>query len=486
VVIELDSADAIAAGSSEGTFLVLMLLYAIAGKWDVLHFEPCTPGSVLNPDDPGPPLEGLNESDRCRICYHVCGRVQELESLPTSSFWVIWWLATLRETWRSSGTNTPSDRRLPPEALTAPRTLHLKLGPASVMVSIIVEFTPHGARADLTFHPAEGAAERARQLLTASHGPLQPCRRTPGRVPLLPRVRDVWPWLFLHLYFLPLLALVSVSWFFSPEKIFATLPAGVIWSVYLFATWRSRGVWTFGRQVRAFLTLSSKRIVLRYAPLLQDQVRPEKLLTQVEEALSEVEKTLRLLRRPRRLRGLGFPIRRKVYVYVVPDGQEVPPYLGKDVGGRAVPQLLAIIVRRDARTLWLDEVLQHEFVHLFAGRWNPFAAPFWREGLATWLQRTWGGIPIDDVARCLLRSTACPIRPYLHPKAFHQESYPWTMYMLAGSFTGFLVWRFGWDRYERFYRAIGKRRFEACFSRHFGVPFDAIEKAWRQKLLASP
>jgi hypothetical protein len=213
---------------------------------------------------------------------------------------------------------------------------------------------------------------------------------------------------------------------------------------------------------------------------------PEELLSQVEQALSEVEMTLRLLRRPRRLRGLGFPIRRKVYVYVVPKGEEVRPYLCNGVGGRALFQLLAVIVRHEGGPRELDEILKHELVHLFAGRWNPFAAPFFREGLATWLQDSTGGIPIDRVAAGLLQSNPCPLRPYLHPKLFHQERYPRAMYVLAGSFTGFLVWRFGWDPYEGFYRSFSKRRFDALFTRHFGMPFEAVEEAWRQKLLGSP
>jgi hypothetical protein len=56
--------------------------------------------------------------------------------------------------------------------------------------------------------------------------------------------------------------------------------------------------------------------------------------------------------------------------------------------------------------------------------------------------------------------------------------------MPTGSFTGFLIRRFGWDAYRRFYRAaLPNERFDYTFRSHFGLDLEEAEVQWRGELL---
>jgi hypothetical protein len=47
----------------------------------------------------------------------------------------------------------------------------------------------------------------------------------------------------------------------------------------------------------------------------------------------------------------------------------------------------------------------------------------------------------------------------------------------GGGFTGFLIRRFGWDQYRRFYSKADRWTFRSLFQRQFGMSFEA---AWRR------
>jgi hypothetical protein len=126
-------------------------------------------------------------------------------------------------------------------------------------------------------------------------------------------------------------------------------------------------------------------------------------------------------------------------------------------------------------------VLGHELTHLFAIRLNPWAPPLLSEGLATWLQGTYGGYAIDDLAAAWLRQETVRLRPLLDPTGFFAASWGYTV---AASFSGFLIRRSGWDTYRRFYRQeLGAGRFDARFTEYFGLSLEEAEEQWRCKLL---
>jgi len=54
--------------------------------------------------------------------------------------------------------------------------------------------------------------------------------------------------------------------------------------------------------------------------------------------------------------------------------------------------------------------------------------------------------------------------------------------MLAGSFTGYLIARFGWDAYRSFACQVTRRTYVRLFETVFGVPLLEVEQNWRQDL----
>ena len=56
-------------------------------------------------------------------------------------------------------------------------------------------------------------------------------------------------------------------------------------------------------------------------------------------------------------------------------------------------------------------------------------------------------------------------------------------YLLAGSFTHFLIERYSWQIYRRFYRYSDSVFLLSHFKRIFGVSLDQAELQWRRKLL---
>jgi hypothetical protein len=53
---------------------------------------------------------------------------------------------------------------------------------------------------------------------------------------------------------------------------------------------------------------------------------------------------------------------------------------------------------------------------------------------------------------------------------------------LAGSFTGFLLRRHGWEAYRRLYRLCDGLRFRAKFEKCFGVTLEKAEWQWRNEM----
>jgi hypothetical protein len=278
--------------------------------------------------------------------------------------------------------------------------------------------------------------------------------------------------------------LVAHLWFVGNggfSKTFFWVVVCSLAAVLVLLAWRGRWLWPFVGRARRFLTVSGDRVVLRYAPQIGAGDAKE-VLRRAEKALGELEGTfgrLTLFWHGRTFGPLLF--RRRVHVYLFPTAEAVQEVFGELYGGTALMGLHAVMVPFEA---WLDEGLKHELTHLFTDRWNPWAPPLFREGLPTWRQGAVGGYLIDGLAAALLREREWRLSPLLGWKSFFGGADPWRHYVLAGSFSGFLIGRFGWEAYRRFYcRLVGNRKFDARFHKQFGLTLEEAEGQWREGLL---
>jgi hypothetical protein len=480
--VDLESAITATDAPSVRRLILMVLLLAIKDMSDEIRFDP------LQGDD-FPDMESAEFSaeptrkrpQQCRIRYRVEGAVYDMVPAPFPASRIVWELALLTELASGKVTAGDVEQGDPSPFSSGSWSMALKLGPTSVPVSVHAAFNERGASAVLALHVVESCSERVRanDLLRQAikiWGPETPAP-VPGTSWGWPRMQDAWP-LVLHmgimtfLFFCLVLLALSVPMFpFSAMNYLALCCFGLL---ALAGAWRRRRLWSLMMRARRFLTASDDRVVLRYAPELADKADPKALLDRAARALGELEALFGRLPRP--------VFRRKVYVYLFSRVEEVQAIFGQGYGGTALLILHAVVVTFGATTL--DEHLRHELAHLFTLRWNPLAPPLVSEGLPTWLQKTHEGYPIDFVTGMMLPDEEdYPLRRLLDYGFFFDMSHRGICYAMAGSFTGFLLRRFGWDRYKQLYRRVWRqRRFNTYFATHFGLTFAEAEGEWRQEL----
>lgn len=93
------------------------------------------------------------------------------------------------------------------------------------------------------------------------------------------------------------------------------------------------------------------------------------------------------------------------------------------------------------------------------------------------------GLYVDDVATPLVYATGYKLSSLLKSKFFFKEQHRRHCYLLAGSFTTFLISRYGWKTYRRFYRNSDSVFTRSQFKRYFGLSFEQAEKQWRRKIV---
>jgi len=98
-----------------------------------------------------------------------------------------------------------------------------------------------------------------------------------------------------------------------------------------------------------------------------------------------------------------------------------------------------------------------------------------------WLQETEWGQPIDTAARRVLGDSNLPLVKLLDRKFFFSEPHRLSCYLLSGSFTGYLIRRYGWQPYRKLFFASNGLRFRAKFERCFGVSLENAERNWRRE-----
>jgi hypothetical protein len=178
----------------------------------------------------------------------------------------------------------------------------------------------------------------------------------------------------------------------------------------------------------------------------------------------------------------GFRLRRRLAVFLLDDKNVMSEVFERRASGFAMVPGNAIVLAADTG---LEEVMRHELVHLFAARWSVLARPLFSEGIAVWLQRTWGGVPIDAKALRLIQNGRPSLSVLLSRKYFFADTNRNACYALAGSFTGFLIRRYGVEAYRKFFRKTDALNFQSTFRKVFGVTFAKAEWQWRTQLLTT-
>jgi hypothetical protein len=174
--------------------------------------------------------------------------------------------------------------------------------------------------------------------------------------------------------------------------------------------------------------------------------------------------------------------RKRIAVFLFQYSYDVAAILGPRYAGGAAahPNANAILLAYEGH---LAETIGHELTHLFSARWNAKAPSILNEGLAIWMQETLGGVPIDQAARPLLYQQYPKLAEFTSERLFFDRSHSRRCYTLAGSFTGFLLRRFGWAKYRDFFRTCNRYRFKAKFAACFGISLEKAESQWRDEVI---
>jgi hypothetical protein len=272
--------------------------------------------------------------------------------------------------------------------------------------------------------------------------------------------RSLLAGLVVLLYVLPILLL-------QPEASFGSLFLALTVSfgplLLLMHVLQTAWLLRFARQVRRFRTAANGRILLHHAPALADKWDIPTLFHRIEEELD------RLTQR------FSSPLRGRVVVYLFESYSAISKVFGPYYGGTALSLANAIVIADDNDPV---RSMRHELAHLVSARWSENAPPLLSEGLSVWWERSEDESSIDGMAR-VLHDRNPNLSQLLSPMYFFSESHRRSCYVLAGSFCGFLIRRYGWERFEKLYKSCNGFRFEMKFRKCYGMTLEQAESAWR-------
>jgi hypothetical protein len=172
----------------------------------------------------------------------------------------------------------------------------------------------------------------------------------------------------------------------------------------------------------------------------------------------------------------GYSLKGKVTIYLFPAWRQIAELFGRHVGGVALSKNLAIAIAEDNSPL---ELVRHELAHLFAHKLSEHAPPLFSEGLAVWCQSTTRGLHVADAAMLIVHAKRFKLSMLLKRSYFFDDQHRYHNYLLAGSFTDFLIKQHGWPTYRRFYRKCDSLFMKSYFKRHFKMSLLDAEKQWR-------
>jgi len=224
----------------------------------------------------------------------------------------------------------------------------------------------------------------------------------------------------------------------------------------------------FALKARKFDT---HQFFLCYHADLADQIDPAEHVRQWEQRLAELTEEL------------GPPTKLPINVLLLPTASDLSRMLDRSLGAMALNGTIAagydLLEEEDEAR----ETMRHELTHLLSAGWGPRTPAFKVEGLAVWAQQTSEGKPLDFRAlTALLGNKTVPLWHLLAPAAFDEDRE--YSYILAGSFTEFLLRTYGWRLYREFYRNADADNYETVFDHTFEISLEAAERRWRRELLA--
>ncbi len=229
------------------------------------------------------------------------------------------------------------------------------------------------------------------------------------------------------------------------------------------AAWRSRWVLPLAWRTWRFRTTVSPHFVLHYDRGVGESRDVQALLAGFESVLGE-------------LGGyFGFALGGRHPVFLFANYQDVARVYRGPAAGFAVHLGKIICIADDARP---GDCFRHELCHLFAFHWNLRAPFLLSEGLPTWFQVAGKEAALHAEALAVLRGGNWSLSRLPLRLAFYSKEHSHSCYVLAGSFTGYLVQHYGWHTYGRFFRAARRTGLSSSFKEHYGQTLEAAERQW--------
>ena len=213
----------------------------------------------------------------------------------------------------------------------------------------------------------------------------------------------------------------------------------------------------------------SLHVILRYDKAALDPGQSSQIVWQCEKALEELARWHRFSLRPRPT------------VFILANSHVFRQVVSDCCGAICLLEKNAVVLPAYGVPGhgFVDELIRHELAHLFTAKWNRRALPLLNEGFATWWQRTAGERAVDERAHHFFQSVSIGLGDLVDPETFYARKFYGANYALAGSFSGFLIRRFGRDRYREFYKAALPANFAQSLSDIFTLTLTQAEVQWR-------
>lgn len=243
--------------------------------------------------------------------------------------------------------------------------------------------------------------------------------------------------------------------------------------VSLLIAWRLGVILRFACQLSSSDEFPGRRVLLRLAPELRGRVDPASLLERWDALVESL--AVRLGEQPAQ----------RPIVQICPSFTALERVLGEGVPTAVLVPARTLVVAVEALGCGIlsEEMMRHEVARLLIASWGPGRPLLKERGLTTWLQGTHGGEPIDLFAlRAILDRPDLKLLTLAAPAQFAASLDE--AHFIAGSFTGYLVQRFGWSVYRQWYSQPPAQAFGVAFQRVFGESLEVAEASWREALLA--
>jgi hypothetical protein len=220
------------------------------------------------------------------------------------------------------------------------------------------------------------------------------------------------------------------------------------------------------KTVRKYRHVRFELVSVRYDPAAISDARAAGIAATVKAGLADLGEYCGL-----RLWG-------RVCVYVLPTESDIQAIFGSRYCGLASAAGLIIVIPANRR---VKETIYHELSHLFTARWKAAALPLLNEGFATW----WGQRACESNCDALVpyfATSRLQVHDLIGPNSFYEQKQLHAAYCIAGSFTDFLIRRYGKDLHRHFYSRATLRNFERCFLDSFGLTLSEADVRWRVEI----